>query len=340
VGDRGEEEEQRPHREVEDGDVGVFNLGVDGLTENMVKVMDLGVKFVPLQKVNLSKTFADLERLRNNLLWKVFWSMRGGGLGEEEEGEEEEAGEGNQDVVKKMERRERKFGCKTDAAPKQGLIPSRLENAVDRYVEAVKEDIVKGLKRKPGDNLDETMRKALNDIQEKVRKGEWAVRPADKGGGLTVETKSGLVDDGRKELRKADTYRELEGSHVKRTAERVKAKLKDMENRRVISRKVYFGLQNRHPKAGTLKLNRKLHKERNEEGRYPWRAYVSGIGTPTEGVAGLVEWELTEGVKAQASFVEDSADFIRKLRGWPQMEEDEFIFTVDVVNMYPSIPNQ
>lgn len=336
------QEEQIPHLDVTDGNVGVFNLGVEGLTDEMVKVMDLGSKFVPLQRVNLSKTFADLERLRNHLLWKVFWSMRGGddlneeGLGEGMEGGVAEVR--NQDIERRIKSRERKFGCKTNAAPRQGLIPSRLENAVDGYVEAVKEDIVKGLKKKPEDNLDETMRKALSDIQEKVRKGEWAVRPADKGGGLTVEKKSSLVEDGRNELRKADTYQDLEGSHVKRTAERVKVKLKDMENRGIISQKLYFGLQNRHPTAGTLKLNRKLHKEKNENGRYPWRAYVSGIGTATEGVAGLVEWELTEGVKAQPSFVEDSADFIRKLRGWRPLEEDEFMFTVDVVNMYPSIP--
>ena len=60
-------------------------------------------------------------------------------------------------------------------------------------------------------------------------------------------------------------------------------------------------------------INRKVHKKVKGSGRHPTRVYISGIGTPTEGIAGLVEEELKEGVEAQSSYVQDTADFLRKL---------------------------
>ena len=61
--------------------------------------------------------------------------------------------------------------------------------------------------------------------------------------------------------------------------------------------------------------------------------YVSGIGTPTEGIAGL-----REGVEKQESYIQDSADFLRELEGLGKLEEGEFLFTMDVVGLYPMVP--
>jgi hypothetical protein len=88
-----------------------------------------------------------------------------------------------------------------------------------------------------------------------------------------------------------------------------------------------------------MKLNRKIHKPRNEDGRYPWRAYVSGIGTATESVAGLVEFELNEGVKKLDSYVEDSSHFLRLIEDL-RLAPDKFMYTMDVVKLYPSVPRE
>ena len=50
-----------------------FNLGVEGLTEEMEKVLSLGLKYVPLQRVNKSQVEADLERLKIRIMWEVYW---------------------------------------------------------------------------------------------------------------------------------------------------------------------------------------------------------------------------------------------------------------------------
>ena len=52
-------------------------------------------------------------------------------------------------------------------------------------------------------------------------------------------------------------------------------------------------LSAKNTREGVMKINRKVHKKEKANGRHPTRVYISGIGTPTEGIAGLVE-ELKE----------------------------------------------
>ena len=64
--EKGDEEKRRR-------DLAVFNLGVEGLSADMEDVLSLGLKFVPVQKVNKSKVEADVERLKVRLMWDVYW---------------------------------------------------------------------------------------------------------------------------------------------------------------------------------------------------------------------------------------------------------------------------
>ena len=52
----------------------MFNLGVDGLTEEMEDLLSLGLKFVPVQKINKNKLEADVDRLRVRVMWNAYWS--------------------------------------------------------------------------------------------------------------------------------------------------------------------------------------------------------------------------------------------------------------------------
>ena len=150
---------------------------------------------------------------------------------------------------------------------------------------------------------------ALEGLQDKVRKKEWAVRPADKGGGITVEPYENVREDGEKELQDETTFRSVEKPGTGQTIRKVETKLKEMRDKGVITTKMRDYLSAKNTKEGIMKINRKVHKKEGKNGRFPTRVYISGIGTPTEGVAGLVEEELREGVEAQESFVQDTADF-------------------------------
>ena len=178
----------------------------------------------------------------------------------------------------------------------------------------------------------------MREIQEKVRQKEWAVRMADKG--ITVEPYGTVVEDGREELKDESTFRKVEKLNINSTINKVEAKLKEMRDMGSITTKMRENLSAKNTKPGVMKINRKVHKKIKGNGRHPTRVYISGIGTPTEGVAGLVEEELKEGVEKQASYVQDTADFLRRLRELRKLEEDEFMFVMDVVALYPSVPRE
>ena len=133
-------------------DGAVFNLGVDGLTEEMEDLLSLGLKFVPVQRVKKSKVEADVERLKVKLMWDVYWKW----VSENEEGEgssqrQQNGIEEEEEMERKQReeerRKERKFEGKTEKTP-AGL-PARWRQSINKYCEAVKEDIFTGLKRRP-----------------------------------------------------------------------------------------------------------------------------------------------------------------------------------------------
>ena len=232
----------------------------------------------------------------------------------------------------------RKFEGKTTRMPT--ALPNRWKEAIGKYCEAVKEDIFRGMRKSPKDNLSVEARTAMKGIQERVRRKEWAVRPADKGGGITVEPYEHVVGDGQEELKDETTFRKLEKLSINATIGKVERKLKEMRDKGYITTKMRDNLSAKNTKEGTMKINRKVHKKLKGNGRHPTRVYISGIGTPTEGIAGLVEEELKEGVESQRSYVQDTADFLRKLGEIEFLREDEFMFVMDVVALYPSVPRE
>ena len=76
---------------------------------------------------------------------------------------------------------------------------------------------------------------ALDGLQEKVRK-EWAVRPADKGGGITVEYYSDIRKDGFEELKDETMFEKRERSGLGAISKEVEDKLKDMRDKGIITK--------------------------------------------------------------------------------------------------------
>jgi hypothetical protein len=64
--------------------------------------------------------------------------------------------------------REKKFEGRVEVAP--NALPRRLQQGIDKYCEAVREDMIRGLKKNPRDNLTPQQRMAMEVLQEKVRR--------------------------------------------------------------------------------------------------------------------------------------------------------------------------
>ena len=175
------------------------------------------------------------------------------------------------------------------------MIDDRMHDAQTLMIDDRMHDAQTGLRRRPKDNLSQKGRIAMEGLQDKVKKKEWAVRQADKGGGITVERYSGIKEDGFQELQDETTFEKREKSGLAAISKEVEDKLKEMRDKGMITQKMREFMSAKNKKEGIMKINRKVHKKVRANGRHPTRVYISGIGTPTEGIAGLVEAELQKG---------------------------------------------
>ena len=162
------------------------------------------------------------------------------------------------------------------------------------------------------------------------------IRPADKGSGIVVLNKTDYIRALEEEMNENSAYVEVEGDRTQTSMKAVKKLANRMYREGAVSKEMQQYLVPKYAKSGRLKGNPKLHKE-----GAPYRTIVSGIGTPTERLAELAEYELEEFVTQSPSYLRDTTDFINKLAEVKEdVTEDAILFCFDVCKLYPSIPRE
>ena len=67
---------------------------------------------------------------------------------------------------------------------------------------------------------------------------------------------------------------------------------------------------------------------------------ISNCGFYTENISAFLDQQLKPiGMQVQ-SYIKDTNDFLKKRRYLPDLPQDSIICTIDVVGLYPSIPNE
>ena len=72
----------------------------------------------------------------------------------------------------------------------------------------------------------------------------------------------------------------------------------------------------------------------------PGRPVTSNCGFYTENISALLDHQLKAIAMEVKSYVKDSNNFLKKLRDLPDLPGESIICTIDVVGLYPSIPNE
>ena len=80
----------------------------------------------------------------------------------------------------------------------------------------------------------------------------------------------------------------------------------------------------------------KIHKDWEKP---PGRPIVSSVDSPTEGISQLVDIILQPYAQGGKSFILDTTDFIKKIKGI-KLDADEWLFTLDITSLYTNIPHQ
>jgi hypothetical protein len=89
------------------------------------------------------------------------------------------------------------------------------------------------------------------------------------------------------------------------------------------------------PKPGTFYMLPKIHKE-----GHPGRHIISGIGTLTENISGVVENILKPFVRDTPSYLKDTTDFLNKISSIKDLPSGTLLVTMDVVSLCSNIPHR
>ena len=65
----------------------------------------------------------------------------------------------------------------------------------------------------------------------------------------------------------------------------------------------------------------------------PGRPVISNSGFYTENISAFLDFHLKP-------YIKDTNDFLRKLQNLPKLPDDVILCTIDVVGLYPNIPNE
>ncbi|XP_069982202.1 uncharacterized protein [Penaeus vannamei] len=85
----------------------------------------------------------------------------------------------------------------------------------------------------------------------------------------------------------------------------------------------------------------KTHKTMYEEtGTWPRRPVLSGCNAPTRPVDRLLITFLTTLLELLPERLQNTSDFLRKMKNAPSFPKNSIIFSFDIVSLYPSIPQK
>ena len=295
--------------------VAVTNLSQHPLTESQVSLLSRGLKFIPdRHKVDKLKLLADLAEWERRMRLKEFFYV---------EGAEPQIKQDEKDPLEKF-----KVPKKSSFTPNKGC-----DMWLDMYIEMDKTDIINSLKKlgklniSPGEN-DAFLSLLHND--------DIVIRPADKGSGIVVLDKTKYVESLQAEMEESNSYTMTEDDQTKKSMREVKKLVNQMYKDGAISQDMKQFLIPRYSKAGSLKGNPKLHKD-----KAPLRTIVNGMNTATEKIAELAEYELNEFVITSPSYIRDTTDFINTLKEIEEpLPQGTIMFCFDVCKLYPSVPKQ
>ena len=97
----------------------------------------------------------------------------------------------------------------------------------------------------------------------------------------------------------------------------------------------YFKVKD--PKFAMFYLLPKIHERLNN---VPGRPVISNCGYYTENISAFSNFYLQLLAQAVKSYIKDTNDFLNKLRSLPKLPDNIILCTVDVVGLYPNIPQE
>ena len=182
-------------------------------------------------------------------------------------------------------------------------------------------------------NLSKKEIKAMEDLKKRE---DVVICKADKGGAVVICSVKDYIKEADRQLTDRNFYKKLPHNPTSEHAALVDNAIDNLKIQGKLDGKMADKMKTDNPKTPRFYLLPKIHKPDN-----PGRPVVSSIDCHTEKISHFVDHHLQPLNKALPSYVQDTTDFLQKLRALPEeLPEDALLVTMDVRSLYTNVPNQ
>ncbi len=225
------------------------------------------------------------------------------------------------------------FTNKSNWDPPNKMIPDTILTKINQMENEIKELAI--TKEKPNCPPEEI--KALKKLKSNPN---IIIKKADKGTAVVIQDKDNYISEVNRQLSDHQIYEEIEEFKFPQTAEKIKNILLDLRKKCVISeRQLKYLLPPPDPRPRRLYTLPKIHKppEKWINNIPPGRPIVSDINSESYNVSKFIDHYLKPIATKHDSYIRDTTDFLNKLKT-VTANPKALLVTLDVQNMYPSIP--
>ena len=205
--------------------------------------------------------------------------------------------------------------------------PKGADVAIEAYLSTIEEQIMQIEEHGQNySNLSVEEREALRNLKADK---DIIIKSADKGSCIVVWGSSQLSDE--------TVYQEIPEDPMPGLFKVVSNCLRRITERdEKITKEILDFLKVEDPKLCRLYLLPKVQKRMHS---VPGRPIISNSGYITENISSFLDYHLQPLAKSVKSYLKDTNDFLAKIRDLPDLPENAILCTIDVVGLYPSIPN-
>ena len=217
--------------------------------------------------------------------------------------------------------------------PKSKFNPSKTDAAIELYLCHIEEKLLSCTEIKYSSyNLTREEQQAMYNFKNDRT---IVIKEADKGSAVVIWDKKDCLLEAEKQLSCKETYEEVSSdpSFLIRTIHDTLKKNRKRGD--IFSNNLdYFNVEN--PKFGRFYLLPKIHNRMYD---IPGGTVISNCGLYTENISAFLDHQLKPIAMRVKSYIKDTNGFFKKLRDLPDLPQDSIICAIDVVGLYPSIPN-
>ena len=199
--------------------------------------------------------------------------------------------------------------------------------ALESYLEEVKLQVEEMKIMKPKQNLSRKERKVLNELKQNTDKN---LKKADKGSTTVVMNKNDKTREGQIQIDDQSSYRPLPEPMVRETHNKVSLLTTELYSGNHIDdmTKKWLSQTPNPPRIPEFYTLTKIHKP-----TIIGRPIISGCDGPTERISSFVDTLLQPISKAQASYLNDTTDFIKVIEN-TRVKKLTFLVTMDITSLY------